>query len=581
MSEEEKISAVGEESSELGRRKIDSFFVLHKRKGLVFIKREIVGVDIGNSHIKVVQMDLRKSKPIVTGFYVEEIPFDKRNRGEITEKYIIENLKKITKKAKLVNSLAVSFISGPSVFVHSCSIPEVPEKEIEDAIKADVAKDLPFPVEEAVLCYNIVNRVTGRKGPEFEIAAVFAQKEEVNKKIWLLEQSGLQAFGITVLPFAYENIFYSNLEEVPENTVIITFGENFTGINFFKNGNFMFTRDVSASGKDINKALSGSVSVNDEKVEVTPEMAEELKRKYGIAADPSEYKSDPIASVLLPRARSVYEKIAGEIKRSLGYFARMARINEIQEVYICGGGANTKGLLPFLKEQLGLDIKFFPFEQYFLLSPVIKQKIKGNEHYLNFILPACGLALESKNAKINLVPVAIRTISKIASFKSVYNMTIAAFYIIGIALFLHVKRTTNYFEASLEDLNKNYADISKQNQQVEKFKAYKAKVNRKRKVLDILIGRKPLWHGVLKEISRITPKNVYLQDISFKYDDETQNIEVEISGEIIRQLQSVDYTVSKFSLDMKNSPFFTEVNLENTRTRGRKTLFKIKAFLVY
>ena len=117
------------------------------------------------------------------------------------------------------------------------------------------------------------------------------------------------------------------------------------------------------------------------------------------------------------------------------------------------------------------------------------------------------------------------------------------------------------------------------------FQAYKAKVNRKKKVLSTLIGQKPLWHGVLKEISQITPKNVYLKEVSFIYDEETKNVVMEISGEVFRGEKSVDFTVSQFSLDMKNSSYFAGVNLQNTKTSSRRgkneTLFSIKAFVVY
>ncbi|MBN1521768.1 MAG: type IV pilus assembly protein PilM [Candidatus Aureabacteria bacterium] len=567
------------------KRKLDSFFVLQRRKGLVFIRREMVGVDIGSSHIKVVQIDLKKSPPVVRGIHVEEIPIDKRDRGEVTEVFIIKKLKNIVRKAKLMNCLAVSFVSGSSVYIHSCSLPEMPENDIEEALKADVAREIPFSVEESIVGYNIVGRTTGRRGQELEIAAVFAHKEVVNRKIWLLEQSGLQSAGMTVLPFSYENILFSKLEETPEHAVIITIGEETTGIDFFRNGSFLFTREVSASGKDVNKSLTGAVTLPDKKIEISLEEAEVIKREYGIVQEQSDYKDNPVLTQLIARSRSVYEKMATEIKRSLGYFARMAKISEIESVFVSGGGASTKNLLPFLREQLGTPVEIFPFEKYFQLSPSVKQKLKGHESIFSFILPACGLALEQPNLKINLVPRVTRTVSRIASFKSVYNFALVVLYVIAISLFLKIKKDTQYYEGILSDLKNNFKNVSEHNQQVLVFQSYRQKVQTKKAVLESLVGNRPLWHGVLKEISQITPRNVYLQQVYFELDRETGNIEVTISGEVQRDIKSVDYTVSKFSLDMKNSPYFTNVNLENTKTSfsgGRsQTLFSIRSMLMY
>ncbi|MCK5590403.1 MAG: PilN domain-containing protein, partial [Candidatus Pacebacteria bacterium] len=205
---------------------------------------------------------------------------------------------------------------------------------------------------------------------------------------------------------------------------------------------------------------------------------------------------------------------------------------------------------------------------------------------LSFVLPSCGLALEELNAKINLVPKVTRMISKIASFKSVYNFALFMLYMIFISLFAYIKFfTVKDFESTINRLNANFKNISEQNQQVETFNRYKNKVNRKKKVLNTLIGTRPLWHGVLKEISHIVPDNVYLEKISFEYEKETKIINVNISGEIYRGKKSVDFTVSQLSLDMKNSSYFTKVNLENINTKYKRgstqTLFSINAELLY
>ena len=562
-------------------RSLDSFQIFPPGKKLVFIKHEMVGVDIGQGYIKVVQIDIKARPPIVRGLYVEEIPIDKRERGDLTELYIIKRLKSIIKKAKLKSSLAISFVSGPSVHVHSTTLPEMPENQIIDALKADVAKDLPFSVDESLIGFNIVGRTTGRHGQEMEIAAVFAHKEVVSRKIWLLEQSGLQSAGMTVLPFAYENILSTRLEEAPEHAVIITVGEETTGIDFFRNGTFMFTREVSASGKDINKALSGSVSLPDKNVDISLEEAEVIKREYGVVLDQTAHKDNPVLNQLVAKSRAVYEKMAMEIKRSLGYFMRMAKISSLDAVYICGGGANTKNIVTFFQQQMEIDIEPFPFQNYFKMSPRVNEEFNENPSIATFILPACGLALEEVNPKINLVPKFTRFLSKVASFKSVYNILIFTLYILAVFLFIKVKAQTANYETSLQDMNSNYEHISEQNKEVLKFQAFKAKVKRKKKVLDILVGRKPSWTGVLKDLSHIVPENVYLQDIYFEYESDIDEITVKISGEVFRDVKSVEYTVSQLSIDLKKSPYFKDVNLKDTSPRKGKIIFNIEANLVY
>ena len=101
---------------------------------------------------------------------------------------------------------------------------------------------------------------------------------------------------------------------------------------------------------------------------------------------------------------------------------------------------------------------------------------------------------------------------------------------------------------------------------VDRIKQYlqiKERIEERKKLLAKAVGRQPLWWGILKELSSITPDEVVLNKIIT--DEKKKPLEIRLGGEIIAKYTTVDLALSQYLLALDESPFFQRVQLVNTQ----------------
>jgi Tfp pilus assembly PilM family ATPase len=82
------------------------------------------------------------------------------------------------------------------------------------------------------------------------------------------------------------------------------------------------------------------------------EEAEAMKIKYGLG-------SLAMKSPLFKAAQPILENLAVEIERSMNfYLTNLGYSAAIDNVVLCGGGSNMRGLLPYLTKRLNLTVEF-------------------------------------------------------------------------------------------------------------------------------------------------------------------------------------------------------------------------------
>jgi type IV pilus assembly protein PilM len=550
---------------------------------LVLKKKNVLGVDIGTASVKIVQIDTTLKPPLLYGFAIEEIPFDLRDKGKKTEDYVIKILKSLIKEKVLVDSIAVSYLTGNnSVYVYSGIIDQVPEAEIMEALTPQLTDKMTFDIAEAIVKYHITGESTAKGTPKYEITAVAAKKESLQKTIWLIEESGLQIDGLSTPSHSFENVFSIKPHQAPSNVVVINFGARRTEINYYREGKFISNREVSVGASDINKAMATKITLDDHRtVTVDLESAENIKRKQGLVLNPQTVK-DPLISKLISLYRPILEKIATELKRSLVFFQRSANIQQMDKIYLVGGGANLKCLIEYFKQETGFLVEMFPAGKYFTVA---KDLIPGEEEteILNTIIPAAGLFMDGKEDKMNLVPPQTRLFARIASYKHIWNLIIG-----GIGLGMGILYILAFFQYKVIDQNlrasKNeLISLDAQAKQIDLLNSYKQRYLEKKKLVEGLLLSGPKWELLLKELSRLTSKNITFQVLNTETVD--SDAVLTIVGTVDTSQERLDKALSDLMEKMGQSPFFKGVELvrmeQKPDSQKKQAEFEIKGWLLY
>jgi len=338
--------------------------------------KEIVGIDIGSSSVKLVQLSEQKGSYQLRNVGILPLPSEAIVYNSLMDTTsIVETIRDLMKSLGSRAQEAVCSISGNSVIIRKISLPAMTPEELEDQIAWEAEQYIPFDINDVNLDFEILDTDLSASG-KMTVLLVASKKEIINEYVSVFNEAGLKLVVVDVDSFAVQNIFELNYSP-PENEVIalVNIGASIMNMNVVKGGVSLFTRDVQMGGnlytEEIQRQFSFS-SKDAEKCKITGECPDKEKLKDTISR--------------------VNDTLSLEINRSLDFYNSTAEDLKIGKIFLSGGGSKTSMLSESLSQRLGLPVE--------LLNPLQKISFSGKEfdpEYLQEIAPliavAAGLAM--------------------------------------------------------------------------------------------------------------------------------------------------------------------------------------------
>ena len=336
-------------------------------------KRGTIGLDIGSSYIKIVQLKDTKGGYELELFDLLPLPPELIVDGAIIDSFrLIDSLKELLRKTKIKTRDSVIGIAGhSSVIIKRLSLPEMSEEELSESIRFEAEQYVPFDIGEVNLDFQIL----GPKGEpgQMDVILVAVKKDIINEYVSVVKEAGFNPVIVDVNSFALENMYEINYEIEPDkNVAIVNIGASTINMNILKGGISVFTRD-SAIGSNLH------TETLQREFNLTFENAERLKKGEAVENVSSEDAFSVIASAS--------EEIVSEVNRSFGYFRSSVVHEDVNEVILSGGCTLIKNFLKLFAERIGVETKVIePFRN-------IKIPKKFDMTYLEEISPMAAVAV--------------------------------------------------------------------------------------------------------------------------------------------------------------------------------------------
>lgn len=308
-----------------------------------------VGIDIGTSSIKLIELQDKKGK----------LELLKCAASAITGKDVKTSLKDLLAFSKLSAKRANISLSGPSVIVRYIEMPPMNKEELRSAIKFEGGKYIPFDIKDAIMDSAVLGK--SLSGAANRVLLVAAKKDRVNERMEMFKDIGLDIASIDVDAMAIFNSFHRLGMETKQESVyaMVNIGARFSNVNIVSGGCPCFTRDVIWGGADLTNKIKELPGLSHDE-------AEALKRS------PGERKTE-IAGAITP----ALEKFISEVRMSFDYFETQFGKN-VERVYISGGTAYLFNMQDFLKEDLGTEIVLWnPLEGVKILDESVDKSLAG------------------------------------------------------------------------------------------------------------------------------------------------------------------------------------------------------------
>ncbi len=136
----------------------------------------VVGVDIGFSTLKIVEIKRSKGELTLNNYIFAVIPHAARNDEAQRREFIVKTLKEAKKEGKLTAQGGFLVLGGKEVNVLSLSVPKVAQKDLKSAITIEIKKQLPFDPKKAYFEYQVSSEFSDKGGPKLQIVVAIAQR---------------------------------------------------------------------------------------------------------------------------------------------------------------------------------------------------------------------------------------------------------------------------------------------------------------------------------------------------------------------------------------------------------------------
>ncbi len=530
-----------------------------------------IGLDISRSSIKMVQF----KRNSLTRIAYKEIPVSIRKQDAEFSQFVSKSISSLLKESNFEGRNVSSNLTGPQeVNLLFFTLPEMNKKDLEGAVTMEVRRGASFPIENSI--YDFYAREVQYGKHQLRIVSAISSREAVNSKIEVLQNANLLTLRLDIVGHAIENLLDST-ESLSERqtSLFLDIGTGITTMNFFTGNAFQFSRELSFGTDDLVSSIAKPVVTPEGRINLSLEDAEAIKTEYGIIGDDSKemIREKIPASQLSAMMRPFVERLLREVSHSINHFRRQFDA-KVGNIYLYGGAARIKRLDEILKQNLEAEVsKFDPFQKMIVQLPE-KQKEVFENFRLDFVV-ATGLALGQKR-KFNMLPMQIKVLHKLTTVRTGIAVGLLCFAITLLFSYLAVNASVKKYQDFIKTNKSFLAPLEDKLKAMDEKDIWQQKVKARKDIIKE-VGREPMWHGVLKEISNIMPEGLVLETISLISPSEGG-----MGLNMVGNLRSGEDALSDFLINLNHSPFFENVVLKSRTVLVSEEIgFELECNLVY
>jgi type IV pilus assembly protein PilM len=325
-------------------------------------QKPIVGIDIGTSSVKMVQM---KKNSKVARWGMEYIPEGMVNQGKIeVSTQLAEIIKRTAAKYKIKGNQCSVCLSGSELIVRELKLPEMGESQIMDNIRHEITSFLPLNHEEYCIDYKVLEYMPSQDETpgKLRIMVAAVPNNIVHTYINTLKKANLKVTYVDVVPniagkLAKWIMLNHGSKESLNNIGIIDFGARTTNIIILKDGNYFIHKTIANGGDYLTSHIS-------EKLHIDYMEAEAFKRK-------ANFFENNFQDNACQYVKNFIDYLITDVERTIEFYKNRNNQKGVDHIYLMGGGSLLKGLPNYMKEHLQVEVS--------PLADVMQQFKKGND----------------------------------------------------------------------------------------------------------------------------------------------------------------------------------------------------------
>lgn len=302
------------------------------------------GLDVSELSVKVLQMAKHRGFDYVYGFASERLSQGVIKDGSIiNEKALIAAIKRAKSKAGISTKNVICSLPESKAFLRVVTIPHMEDNEVAEAIKWEIEAVIPLSIDQVYYDWQVLKQQVTKKNNQMDVVIVAVSKKYIDDHTEILRDANLTTYGFELESVAQATSLLRDNEH-GITSMIIDIGDKSTSFVITVDNIPVFTSSIPLSADSLTKSIEQTFGI-------TYREAENIKIMYGIG---SVFKNDHVFQA----TNAVVENFVTEAKKSIDFYVSGLKYSDgIDRIIICGGGAKTVGLAPYLSRRLGYNIE--------------------------------------------------------------------------------------------------------------------------------------------------------------------------------------------------------------------------------
>ena len=558
-----------------------------------------IGIDIGHKDLKLIMIKEPSDQQWKLQGYMT-VPFDPTTPNDSP------------KFTDFLKTSLVNFCGSPGKYdlwalipselanILYLKIPKVTKRQIDNAAYWSFKKEVSLDQKEDVFDFEALEEIIEEGAKKTPIIAYSSSNQEINQLKTLFSKSGFPLTGITVAPFAIQNLFRTHLIKTSEKAVgNLYIGEGWSRIDIFSSGNLVLSRNFKAGINSMIEDIIEDINETQERISISSAEKEntqghetprvethinnEQARKILFSLCPDSppltktdagyyLKQEDIFKKIIP----ALERLTKQIERSFEHYSSNLGQDSVSRIYIMGELSSYNRLVKFISDQTGVPanvIDPMPPGISFSKDVSIPHSLPERSSFTT----AVGLALSHKSRTPNLVFTYKDKVKQAAITR--INRAIFVVFILLIFIFMGIFLWQGH--TLKEKKSKKIAlqqELEKYNPRINQALLLQlaAKATHKRHIFNEYSNRY-LGMAVIEELSRITPPNIRLLNATInlgktseskkknatktlnKKNGDTKTLSLE--GLIFGEPQILDSDLAIYLIRLERSPVFSQPSI--------------------
>jgi type IV pilus assembly protein PilM len=370
------------------------------------LKTEAFGLDISDLSLKIIKLKKRREAFDLASFAEEKIKPGIIKEGEIKDEKALAKVISVSpqkvKGKKIRTPYVVAALPEEKAFLQVIQMPKMAKEELKSAVIYEAENYIPLPIENVDLGFQIVPPVYDHLD-HLDVLIAALPKKTIDPYVSALKLAGLKPLALEIESSAIARALIKD-QTTTSPVLLIDFGGTRTSFIIFSGNSLRFTSSIPISSQSFTEIIAKSLGVSllkAENLKIKHGLEEKIKLKIKEEKAERRVERGKIFEALVPPLVDLIQ----QIKRHLEYYRTHASYEhlppngkEVERIYLCGGGANLKGLSELLALELKIPVELGNPWVNILADPLTKKIGFPLEKTLSYTT-ALGLALRGIKRK--------------------------------------------------------------------------------------------------------------------------------------------------------------------------------------